>query len=240
MSLHPFELDTNTGEPFLRLLPHDNIFLGLPRFENADAIVEILNEPTVYPYVGSPYPHTVEAANSYTKLIRQITDEIWSEIKTFGTDSGHIFGGCPVRSICEARPNGEKIYIGDFGIGRWKAPEIRDPKLREEVIRENQEKVIGDPSIIWSMGYYLKPSHHGQGIMSAIFKTVLERWAIPHMHVRHVRCTTRVDNPQSQRVLEKMGFVNLGDVQEVSQKPESKGGEKVALRLWEWHLSKDL
>ena len=67
-----------------------------------------------------------------------------------------------------------------------------------------------------------------------MFKTVLDRWAVPHMGVRHLLCTTRVDNKNSQRVLEKIGFVEVGDVPDVMQMPESKGGGLLALRCLEF------
>jgi hypothetical protein len=153
MSALPFKVDPTTGEPFLRLAsPHENIILTFPRFENADAVVEILNDRRLYPFVNSSYPHTFNDANSYTKVIHRTTDEVWSEIKIFGTDSGRVFGGCPVRSICEIQDDGRRVYLGDFGIGRWRAPEILDPELRAEESQKNLEKPIGDPSIIWSAG----------------------------------------------------------------------------------------
>ena len=81
---------------------------------------------------------------------------------------------------------------------------------------------------------YLKPSHQGRGIVPAIFKNLLNRWAIPHMHVRHIKCDTRVDNLKSQRALEKLGFVKICDVPDALRLPESKGGGLLPLRFFEY------
>jgi len=234
MDTCPFDIHPETGEPMLRLpYPHEQIILTCPRIEYSGAVVEILNDPEVYPFINAPHPHTVENARNYIQQTRRTTEEVWSEIMACGTKSSRVFGNCPVRSIVEIQPNGQWMYIGDFGLGRWRAPGIRDVQKRAQEVEKNSEKPVGDPSIKWSAGYYLKPSHHGRGIVPAVFKTVLDRWAVPHMGVRHLLCDTRVDNKKSQRVFEKMGFVEVGDVPDVLQMPENKGGALLALRCLE-------
>jgi RimJ/RimL family protein N-acetyltransferase len=54
---------------------------------------------------------------------------------------------------------------------------------------------------------YLAPSHHGQGIMSAVVKALVERWAVPRLGARWIRPTTFEDNAGSMRVFLKNGFV---------------------------------
>ena len=54
---------------------------------------------------------------------------------------------------------------------------------------------------------WLASSHHGRGIMSAAFRTVMTEWAIPRMNVRDMRVEVYVDNIASTRVFEKFGFV---------------------------------
>jgi len=237
MDKTPFKIHPNTGDPFLQLpSPHSNVVLTSPRPEYADVMAEILNHPEVYPFVNAPYPHTKENAQQFIQQVRQTTDYVWSEIEALGTGSGYIFGGIPVRSICEIQSDGTWLYLGDFGFGRGQAKDILDPEVRKQVSKVNQERPIGDPAIVWSAGYYLRPSHHGRGIIPAVFKTVLDEWAIPYMHVRHIKSDTRVDNQKSQRVFEKLGFSQIGDVGDALKLPESKGGGSFSLRFWELHV----
>jgi hypothetical protein len=153
MQTYPFDIDPKTDEPFLRLPhPHERIIITSPRAGYADAVVEILNEPEVHPFVGAPYPHTMKDATNYIQLVRQKTEEVWSEIITQGTGSKRDFGNCPVRSIIEIQPDGRWMYIGDFGLDRWRAREIRDPEERARVAEINLKRPVGEPDIIWSVG----------------------------------------------------------------------------------------
>lgn len=54
---------------------------------------------------------------------------------------------------------------------------------------------------------YLKPSHHGQGIMTDATETLLWQWAVPRMGVHRVFATTFRGNIASMKVLQKNGFV---------------------------------
>jgi RimJ/RimL family protein N-acetyltransferase len=107
------------------------------------------------------------------------------------------------------------------------------PKAEEEVIarryaEENSRRSIGDPEIVWDFGGmsldvsnslpcvltrplngqdYLKPSHHGQGIMTDAIGTLLWRWAVPRMGVRRIIATVFGGNHGSVRVFQKNGFI---------------------------------
>lgn len=54
---------------------------------------------------------------------------------------------------------------------------------------------------------YLAPSHHGQGIMSAVFATLLNSWAIPRCNAHILQVYTYASNGASVRVFEKNGCV---------------------------------
>ena len=151
--MRPFEIHPETGDPFLRLRsPYDTIVLTAPRKEYADAIVEIVNDPIMYPFINAPHPHTREHAEAYLEKCRKVTDEVWSEIKAKGTEESHVFGGVPVRSICEIQANGSWVYLGDFGFVRAQAKQVLEPELREQATKENYDRPVGDPEIDWAVG----------------------------------------------------------------------------------------
>lgn len=52
----------------------------------------------------------------------------------------------------------------------------------------------------------LAPSHHGQGIMTDVFDTLLHEWAIPRMGVHRILATTLAANEGSLKVFQKNGF----------------------------------
>jgi RimJ/RimL family protein N-acetyltransferase len=60
----------------------------------------------------------------------------------------------------------------------------------------------------YDIGYGMAPAHEGRGIMSAALAELV-RIAPAHGHKR-LTAETSVDNPGSQRVLEKNGFVATG------------------------------
>ena len=51
--------------------------------------------------------------------------------------------------------------------------------------------------------------------MSAAFRTVMTEWAIPRMNVRDMRVEVYVDNVASTRVIEKFGFVEERNADDV-------------------------
>ena len=81
---------------------------------------------------------------------------------------------------------------------------------------------------------WLNASHRGQGVMSAVVKTLMQEWAIPRMNVRFMIVSAYIGNRASLRVFEKNGFSYVKDVQDVIQFPESKGGGMKGLHVLEW------
>lgn len=62
---------------------------------------------------------------------------------------------CPVSCIREVQPDGSDVYIGDCRMHRCQfdnlAVEGREDERRRK-IEENDAKLLGDPSIVWSIG----------------------------------------------------------------------------------------
>ncbi|KIJ65050.1 hypothetical protein HYDPIDRAFT_88753 [Hydnomerulius pinastri MD-312] len=211
--LYPLEVNPQTEEPFLRLpAPNDNIILTPPRLTDGKYLGPIINDPQVSVWLeGPPIPYLDEYAPGWLELIKGQSDAIIAELKEeerLNPDGPlKLVGGCPVRHIREVLPDGTDIYLGDIGINRAQLEEVFEPEERRQALEVNNSKAIGDPSIIWTFGDYLAPSHHRRGIMTAAMSTILNSWAIPRMGVRFMTGYTFSGNQGSRRVFEKSGFV---------------------------------
>ncbi|KAJ6577058.1 acyl-CoA N-acyltransferase [Mycena vulgaris] len=203
--LHPLEVNPQTGEPFLRLASHKNIILTPPRLSDAPFLVELLNDERVYHWlVSPPYPYLPEYAEWWLNEIKSASDKLLAELEAVRYDETlKIVDDCPVRHIREVREDGTDIFLGDIAFNLAKYPwEL------EGTGKDSQERPRRDPSDpdIWTVGDYLAPSHHRQGIMSDAFQTLLHQWGIPRMGVRRMTVTTHAGNKASVRVFEKNGF----------------------------------
>ncbi|KAG9084645.1 hypothetical protein FRC07_013582 [Ceratobasidium sp. 392] len=207
------EYNPVTDEPFIALpAPHSNIRLTPARMSDAEAILPIMNEPT----------KRVADYEEVMKLIRKTDGEV---------EYVDVF---PLRHIREVGPDGTETFLGDMGPARefaWN--EIRDSEARAARTNANANLPPGDSEIIWTIGDYLRPSHHGRGIMTAAIKAMVELWAVPHMNARKFRASTFPDNVGSQKTFLKNGFVFSGRVDGVVQFPESKGGRLMDMLNYE-------
>ncbi|THH10212.1 hypothetical protein EW146_g8443 [Bondarzewia mesenterica] len=211
--LRPFEIHEQTGQPYLRLpAPHTHIILTPTRLADIPFVVEILNDPRVYKWLYTPpWPYLPEHANGWIGATKSEADAVWKELVDTSVEDPDappkIVGACPVRAIREQKEDGTEIFLGDCGFNLYKFEEILDESARAQSVEENSAREIGDPKIIWQIGDYLKPSHHGQGIMSAVIATLMREWMVPRMGVRQVRPSIHDGNRGSMRVFEKNGFV---------------------------------
>ncbi|KAJ7919310.1 acyl-CoA N-acyltransferase [Mycena leptocephala] len=203
--LHPLEVNTKTGEPFLRLLSHKNIILTPPRLGDAPFMIPLFNDERVYHWLSSPpFPYLPEDADWWLNEVKPLSDKLLAELEDARNDATlKIVDGCPVRIIREVQEDGTEIFLGDIGIDLAGQPwELEGTgKLSQEMPRRDPS----DPDI-WTLGDYLAPSHHRQGIMSDAFQTLLRQWAIPRMGVRRMVVTTLAGNKGSVGVFEKNGF----------------------------------
>ncbi|KAI8990554.1 acyl-CoA N-acyltransferase [Trametes punicea] len=209
----PLQFNPQTGEPFLRLpSPHDNIIITPPRMSDAPTIVSYMNDPALYHWLeGPPFPYLPEHADSWLKRVKKDADAALSELER--ASAAHpdgppvLVSSCPVRSLREVREDGSELFLGDITLIRERWPDVMDKEVKESLARPNAEKAVGDPDIVWCIGDYVAPSHHGKGIMTAAIRTLTHTWAIPRMGVRQIRVETFTDNIGSRRVFEKNGFV---------------------------------
>ncbi|KAF5312794.1 hypothetical protein D9619_002818 [Psilocybe cf. subviscida] len=237
--LRPLQVNAKTGEPFLRLKNHPNIILTPPRDEDAPAFLPFLNDERVCYWLGGPpYPYTLEHSKTFLGTVSGAAQDILRQLEDAKAENKPIIvDGCPVRFIREVKPDGTDVFIGDLGVMRCMHGELMgndsvdwdNKALREQ---ENNARAAGDPSIIWSMGNFLSPQYHGQGIMTDVVNTLLHEWCIPRMNVQYMWVSTFTGNIGSVRVFEKNGFVMIKTREEHT---EAKGKIR-GLNLLEWRL----
>ncbi|KAJ7146313.1 acyl-CoA N-acyltransferase [Mycena epipterygia] len=203
--LHPLEVNPATGEPFLRLTSHKNIILTPPRLNDGPAIVPILNDERVYHWLSSPpNPYLLEHANGWLKKVKERSDQLLAELEAARDEpTPKIVDGCPVGIIREVREDGTDVYLGDVSFVLSKQSWELEGTGR--VSQETPRRDPSDPDV-WSLGDYLAPSHHRQGIMSDAFQTLLRQWAIPRMGVRRMVVSTLTGNDGSVGVFKRNGF----------------------------------
>jgi RimJ/RimL family protein N-acetyltransferase len=165
--LHPLEVNTKTGEPFLRLLSHKNIILTPPRLSDAPFMIPLFNDERVYHWLSSPpFPYLpgkfvytrfpqilsvcTEDADWWLNEVKPLSDKVLAELEDARNDATlKIVDGCPVRIIREVQEDGTEIFLGDIGIDLAGQPwELEGTgKLSQETPRRD----LSDPDI-WTLG----------------------------------------------------------------------------------------
>jgi hypothetical protein len=180
--LRLLEVNSRTGEPFLRLNHHKNIILTPPRPTDTKYYPPILNDPRIHEWLmGPPIPYlpgnlifevpspeqrpvnviTTEHAEAWFAFIKSQSDAILSKLEAAKDTKDLItVDKCPVRAIREVLANGEEVYLGDIGIqrctdGKLLAASAGIQASDEEITRyedENSRRSVGDPEIVWDFG----------------------------------------------------------------------------------------
>ncbi|KAJ7708904.1 GNAT domain-containing protein [Mycena rosella] len=206
--MNALEFNAATGEPFLRLpAPFTNIIITPPPMSDVEPSIAILNNPAVGIWMGpmgAGPAYTASKAEQWLTKVKAETDIVMQEVRS--ATSGP-FSGCPVRHIREVREDGTDVFIGDLGFARSSWTEVLDADEKARLAAENNARAVGDPDIVWHVGYYLAPSHQGRGVMTAAVKTIITQWGIPYMGAKCIRSSAFEGNPGSIKVLEKNGFV---------------------------------
>jgi RimJ/RimL family protein N-acetyltransferase len=149
--LLPLLLDERTKEPYLRLPPpHSNIILTPPRLSDSEAIVQILNDRRVFQWLEStPYPYHTDHAKQWLEATLQEAEMLLRQLEE---TAGGFVGGCPVRILREVKENGDQVFLGDCGIGKWGFDDVQDPVEREKLWKENDQRLPGDLGTVWGFG----------------------------------------------------------------------------------------
>jgi len=152
--METLQVNPTTGEVFLRLpAPHENIIITPPRDSDAADIIAILNDPRVYnSLVGTPLPYQHHHAVEWLGRMKSKSDKVLEDLREGKT----VVDGCPVQHIREVQPDGTELYLGDLSVPRNGWLEVEDKDLRARMAKENLEKPVGDPSIVWTIGGVLK------------------------------------------------------------------------------------
>ncbi|KAH7334555.1 GNAT domain-containing protein [Rhizoctonia solani] len=218
--------NSHTNEPFIALpAPYSNIRLTPPRLEDADEILVIMNDPEVaINFATPPYPYLREHCDGW--LGDKIREYQAAMVHLTNVDGNVGFLDLlPLRHIREVEPDGTETFLGDIGLIRENGfLDIRDAEARVAKVNMNLTLPAGDPNIVWTFGDYLRPTHHGRGIMTAVIKAVIDLWATPHMNAYKFLAATFPENVGSQKVFLKNGFQIIDRVVGAVQFPESKGG----------------
>ncbi|CAE6536330.1 unnamed protein product [Rhizoctonia solani] len=215
-----------TNEPFIALpAPHSNVRLTSAQLSDVDSILPIMNSPDVAMNFSSPpFPFLRVHCEAWLRDRVRDYENTMIHIRNVDGDVGYI-DVFPLRHIREVGPNGAEIFLGDVGLDREDAFEdIGDVEARKARVAENAGPPTGDSDIVWSFGDYIRSTHRGRGIMTAIVKTIIESWAIPHMNARKYGVSAFTDNIGSQKVFLKNGFQFTRKIEGVVTFPESKGG----------------
>ena len=152
--MNTLQVNPTTGEVFLRLpAPHENIIITPPRDSDAADITLILNDPRVYKtLLGPPFPYLPHHAEEWLRVTKERSDKVLEDLREGKT----VVDGCPVQNIREVQSDGTDLFLGDLSVRRNYWIEVEDVDLREKMTRENTEKPVGDPSIVWTLGGMLQ------------------------------------------------------------------------------------
>jgi RimJ/RimL family protein N-acetyltransferase len=148
--MNTLQVDPTTGEVFLRLpAPHENIIITPPRESDVDDLVLMLNDPRIYKFLlNLPFPYHPHHAEEWLRVTKNKSDKILTALREGET----VVDGFPVQYIQEVQPDGTGLLLGDFSVTRhgWRA--VSNEELRAKMTKENSEKPVGDPSIVWTIG----------------------------------------------------------------------------------------
>ncbi|KAF9024102.1 hypothetical protein BDZ89DRAFT_139458 [Hymenopellis radicata] len=224
----PFERNPTTGELFIRLNHHPRIIVTPPRISDAAPLIELLNDERVCVWLSAPpYPYKPEHADWWLNQKITETNEGLEELEK----GAPILKASPVQTLREIQDDGSDIFLGtiDFFRCPWMAvdPRAAEGSDPEALLKENNARPVGDPDILWTAGYYLSPSHHGQGIISDALGTLLHKFAVPLLGVRRMIGSAYTGNKGSIRVFEKNGFVYRGVYKEIVEAKGKKWDHEV-------------
>jgi RimJ/RimL family protein N-acetyltransferase len=119
-------------------------------------------------------------------------------------------------SESEGRLVGDVFLWPNTAEPRWGA---RTPT---EGITEASVLALPAPEQSWMLGYALEPALYGRGVMSELLGCILAGWVKPVMGVGEVAAFIETDNPGSEAVARRNGFVWRRE--ERTDWPEEKGG----------------
>jgi hypothetical protein len=168
MATTKMEIDKN-GSPFIPLpLPHSAFIITPMRATDGPALIEILNDPSVYMYLLSPpFPFTQQSFDDYYSVVESQTQKAMAEYQeairwreeretskqTDASSEKWVGAGQPVFAIRKVdEETREERMVGGISIMRQRWADIKDDEARAKRKKENDELPAGDPRIEWEIG----------------------------------------------------------------------------------------
>ena len=119
-------------------------------FRSADALPDIMNDPSVYMNVSTPpYPYHLAHGQEYVRKMKEASAQVFRDMD--GKNKDDLVEGFPVQVLREVKPDGSEVFIGIVDICRYRFADILDSELRKTMIAVNEEKRLGDPDIVWEL-----------------------------------------------------------------------------------------
>lgn len=239
--LSPEDISSTAGEPFLRLpAPHQNIVITPPREGDDEHLLTLFGDISVaHCFHTIPIPFCRDHSQAMFSQAKEEADGLLDELRTAKESPGKqwkVVGGCPLKYIREVQESGADVFIGRIWVGRDQYEDVFGKAERRAAVEENDARPVGDPSIRWTIGVALAPSHQGQGIMTSVVHQLLHSWLVPRMNVRYIVVYAFVENLRSVRVFEKNGFTKVAVLQDEEYIVR---GERRSLTMLEWRFRGD-
>ncbi|KAJ5908804.1 hypothetical protein N7495_001486 [Penicillium taxi] len=249
MSVH---FNPRSREVYLRLpSPHNQIIITPHRpdqvEETAAVLTNILNDPGVYPWLeGPPYPYLHENGKEWVLSQCRATEPVVRALQTefessVSREIQPFFDICPFTCIREIQEEGcdghplKDTLIGDIGLSRYLFYEHPvGSEERAAAQQRNNAFLAGNEGIVWGLGDFLKPSHHGHGIMTYAMRTLISNWGVPRMNIHDLRSSAFVENQGSLKVFEKNNFERICTLNDWSPVSESRGGGRRSIVVVRW------
>lgn len=154
--LSPLEINSATGEPFLRLpAPHQNIIVTPPREGDDGHVFTLFSDTNVADWFSSiPAPFSRDQGRAMLEQAKEVADAVLDELRTLEKESPgrelKVVGGCPLRHLREVHENGTDVFIGYIEVRRNMYKDVLDKTERRVQFEENR-RPTGDSSIRWGI-----------------------------------------------------------------------------------------
>lgn len=155
--LSPLEINSATGEPFLRLpAPHQNIIVTPPREGDDEHLFALFRDTNVADWFSSiPAPFSRDQSRAMLDQAKEVADAVLDELHTLEKESPgkklKVVDGCPVRHLREVQENGTDVFIGYIEVRRNVYKDVLDETERRAQFEENNKRPIGDSTIRWGI-----------------------------------------------------------------------------------------
>ncbi|EED23330.1 GNAT family acetyltransferase, putative [Talaromyces stipitatus ATCC 10500] len=225
----------------------------IPPESDIEAALTALNDDRVHKYLESPpYPYKREHALAFHRRMYDDTQRILQHPVPPPEDGEGewLYDGCPFRDIrdtslspaagagTEEEVAAQAPKVGDIFISRYPFYELPvDSEQRKKAQEYNDSLPVGHVNLVWGLGFWLSPSHHRKGIMSAVLGTLITEWAIPRMNAQTIKSSAFLGNQSSVGVVQKCGFVLECTLEKASaDMPEYKygGGGRQDIVVLKW------